>query len=270
MNRAHKTNNLLGVVTEEECSTMYGELRNALNATLSTFKNIELLKNNEIDEFDVLDELETAWICDYKVASNFGERASSMYSAITKCLRELVPNRENDNTVIDKYNKICSRLCDNAIGIDESDIEELTEVLTDLIGKITFVMRYEFALDGLVATYEATQSYAEMEILNSFKNYCSKIGLDDEKMLAEARGIIEVSNQFKAKVEFFEDYPDLEAPFEAIVGPTIADIDTEKLTLDLVKKVLTAEITPEQLAQLIPIDADCGSIDDDCSSMDAF
>lgn len=266
MNIKHETNTLLGVVSEEDCSLMYGELRNALNAATSTYKNLKLMQDGEMDEFDVLDELETAWICDYKVTSDFSERASSRFPAITKCLRELVPGKNDYETVIGRYNKICSRLCENALGIEESDVEELLTVLNDLIGKIVFTMRYEFALDKLVNTYEETQSYAEMEILNSFKNYCSKLGMDDEKMLTEARTIIALNEKFKSKVEFFEDYPELEAPFEAVMGPYIADIDTDKLTLELVRQLLTEEITPEILAQLIPADSDCDSTD----SMDSF
>ena len=114
----------------------------------------------------------------------------------------------------------------------------------DVLKNLLFIVYFEFDM-GSVNYEEKDGRYYIDEI---YDKYCKQYGLDPEE---HTKTIEDLKSVYKIKLNFFDEYPTLEEPFETMMGP--------KITLDIVKKVITGEMSDQQAYEILRD----GSDDDD-------
>ena len=86
-----------------------------------------------------------------------------------------------------------------------------------------------------------------------YDKFCKHYGLNPEEY---TKSINDLRSIYKIKLNFFDEYPELEEPFEAMMGPNIINIDEDKITLDIVKQVLKGDISDQQAYEILKEDGE--------------
>ena len=235
MRKEHHYSSIIRQFSTHDLVQLVYELHNALLTCVNTEQQIKKLKKEEIDAFDFMSEIEMLTITDFNTIIEYTNGVCSDYSSISRCLR-------------------------NAIGFNawagatDEELQALEEYTTELAGIFSHVLRYEFDLNGALKSYlDHDKNKEEMDIDVVFEQYCSKYNLDVIKTI---ESIIAINSVYKATLPIFDDYPELEEPFEAIMGPYLADIDPDALTMDIVKGVISGDIMPSQVYGLMHTEDD--------------
>ena len=111
------------------------------------------------------------------------------------------------------------------------------------------MLRYEFDLNSAMTSYlEHSNNKEEMDVDVVFEQYCARYNLD---IIDTIKSIIAINSVYKATLPIFEENPELEEPFEQVMGPYLADVDPDALTLEIVRGILSGNIIPSEVYKLM-------------------
>lgn len=252
MRKEHHYSSIIRQFSTHDLVQLVYELHNALLTCVNTEQQIKKLKKEEIDAFDFMSEIEMLTITDFNTIIEYTNGVCSDYSSISRCLRNAIGF--NEDGFVYRYNEVITDIVDAWAGATDEELQALEEYTTELAGIFSHVLRYEFDLNGALKSYlDHDKNKEEMDIDVVFEQYCSKYNLDVIKTI---ESIIAINSVYKATLPIFDDYPELEEPFEAIMGPYLADIDPDALTMDIVKGVISGDIMPSQVYGLMHTEDD--------------
>ena len=247
MKKEHKYNSLLKQFNVHELVDFVTELQDAMYNSANVLVLIKKLDSAESDEFTFMEELELLSIPNFKLTYVYAACSCSEYPPISRCLRKIV-GYANDG-LVQKYNQIISDIVDAWAGMTQAEHDALEKVTRELVSLYSFVLRYEFDLDAALESYNnCNKNENQMDIDYPFEQYCKKFNLP---LIDSIEKIILISQHYKPVLPVFDDYPELEEPFEQIMGPYITDIDPEQLSLDIVKNVINGSIKPVDVYALM-------------------
>ena len=247
MRKEHIYNSILKQFSIHDLVQLVYELHNSLITCVSTECQIKKLKNEEIDAFDFMSEIEMLTISNFDTISEYTNGACSEYSSITRCLRNAIGFSEDG--FIYRYNGVINDVVDAWAGPTDEELEALEKYTTELAGILSHVLRYEFDLDSAMATYlNRGENVQEMDVDVAFEQYCARYNLD---LIDTVKSILAVNSIYKATLPIFDENPELEEPFEQVMGPYLADIDPDALTIDIVRGILSGDIMPDKVYGLM-------------------
>lgn len=189
-------------------------------------------QNGDIDEFELMDEITSYAVFDYNNLSVCKTCAASVNQVVNKYLKQVLANLG-----VFSENLSCATDCVFQIGDDE--LQTLIDQAYNVVSGMVFFVMVEFNVFSLIG---ATTS--DYEIDEVFDGYCRKNQLDP---IAEADKLLALSKEYKMRIDLFDSCPELEDQFYIIMGPNVIGIDFSMLTLDMVRDVLSGDITPEEL-----------------------
>lgn len=258
MIKEHVYNNTLKKYNTVELVSVVKELVTCLQKSVETLRVLGRLQDGEIDEFDALEELELSECSDVAKVREYAYYASSTMDVINRVLRRCfgyaIDGEKTEQGTIDLLNKNINTVVDDWAGLTEDDIQVFNDLCTRIAADTAYVLKFEFGLEKTIEDYkENGKNELEADIDYVFRTYCDKYDLD---LILECDEIVELSKIYKPILPVFDDYPELEEAFEAVVGPYLADVDSNSLTLDIVKKVLNGDIKPEELYKLFENEED--------------
>ena len=206
--------------------------------------NLEaMLSDDEIDE--LLEVIESAEIQNFDAIVLFYNHCYSTWDSLNAYIKNTLVTIKEFNSIVQKYSN--SWTCPSM-----RDLTILYNYGRDVLKNLLFIVYFEFDM-GSVNYEEKDGRYYIDEI---YDKYCKQYGLDPEE---HTKTIEDLKSVYKIKLNFFDEYPTLEEPFETMMGPNIINIDESKITLDIVKKVITGEMSDQQAYEILRD----GSDDDD-------
>ncbi|NBH96626.1 hypothetical protein D7Y41_02775 [Anaerotruncus sp. 1XD22-93] len=248
MLKVHEYNGLLKEYKEEELVSVVADLYHNLNGAIKIMDCLAKFKNNELDEFEVLDELEMLVLGDAKGVCQYARNASSSVNAINRVLR-ITYGFKCDGVTEPGYRatldadiyKVVSVF--NGLSTEEADI--INGLAYAVASNAAYVLRHEFCLDEFIESYHNAGNNLEEAVIDvAFQQFCNEAGLG---AVETASSVLECSSIYKPALPVFDEHPELEEEFEKIVGANLADVDPESLTIDVVLKVLNGTIQPCEL-----------------------
>ena len=209
----------------------------------------EGLTDDQIDE--LLELIEDSIIRDYDGIKVFYEHCYSTWEALNSYIRTTL-------FTIEAFNEISNKIVSSWTCPTIKEFKTLHNYCISIVTNLIFIIYFEFDMDS-VNSEENGRFYID-EI---YDKYCKQYGFDPEtctQNMSELKGI------YKIRLDFFDEYPELEEPFETIMGPNLANTDEGKLTIGLVKQVLSGEISDSQLYDIVKYDDDDSAANTDISN----
>ena len=252
MLKKHEYNGLLKHYTEEELVMVVSNLYNCLQKSVVIIDKIKKFQDNEIDEFDLLDELELLTIGDVGYAREYAYNASSVSDAINRVFRTLfgyaLDKDNRDEGLVKVMDDNIMTLVDVYAGIKDEEAKRMNEIARAVASNAAYALKFEFSLQDTMQSYLKHDNNIELADVNAImQQFCNRYSLN---LIEEVEKILNLASIYKPVLPVFDAYPELEDSFERIVGPNLADVDPELLTLDIVMGVLQGIISPEELYTL--------------------
>lgn len=197
------------------------------------------LSDDDIDE--LLEIMESAEIQNYDAISLFYASFYSTWDSLNVHVRTTV-------FLIKEFNKLVNKHADAWICPSLEDLKTTINYATTIIKNLLFIAYYEFDM-GSVNVQEADGRFYIDEI---YDKYCKHYGLDPEectKIIGDLKSI------YKIKLSIFDEHPELEEPFEELMGPNLINVDDDKITLEIVKDVIEGKLTDQQAYEMIKDDS---------------
>ena len=247
MRKEHTYNSILKQFSTHDLVQLVYELHNSLITCVSTECQIKKFKHEEIDAFDFMSEIEMLTISNFDTIIEYTNVACSEYSSISRCLRNAIGFSEDG--FIYRYNEVINDVVDAWAGPTDEELTALEKYTTELAGIFSHVIRYEFDLNSAMTSYlEHSNNKEEMDVDVVFEQYCARYNLD---IIDTIKSIIAINSVYKATLPIFEENPELEEPFEQVMGPYLADVDPDALTLEIVRGILSGKIVPSEVYKLM-------------------
>lgn len=234
----HEANTKIGTLSA-------GNLLDFLNCSVTIVKNlqsfrgelsevlgevsIESLSDDELDS--LLELLEDSVVLDTTPLDLFVMYNYSRWGSLNKYLRDTIYYIKTYNALLEKYVQRWTRPT-------QEDLVKMKSYCESVLSNLLFIIYFEFDMGSVFE--EVSGRYYIDEIYNKF---CNQFGLDPEE---NSKAIEDLKKVFKIHLAIFDEYPELEEPFSVIMGPNLVDIDEEKLTLDIVTKVISGELSDSQ------------------------
>mgnify|MGYP004630129371 CR=1 FL=1 len=215
------------------------EAINLINDCKVMRETLQNLKDGKADEYDVADLLE-----DYSI---FGTESLSVYRQCnTSDKIEVNKYLNRVFTDLEVLKKRLNSAIDVMCCIEKDEIESLMKSLYKVISGFLYFVLIEFNVFECLSENGTVKDDAEVdEILAS---YCKRENTAVGKLVDQLYGL---SKEFVPKLDIFDSYPELEEPFQSIMGPSSACLDEKFLTLDMIKQVIDGTLSPDDLAQTI-------------------
>lgn len=240
----HESRNTIKNLTFEEILAFYSELEGSLIQISNVLSVVNSVGQPDgLDAWDALDELECV------VDSEPGTQAIASAAAVMEPVNTVVARYLYN--LVDPLQSWWSNLkaiVDSGCTLDETWINKIKESSTHLISIISYLIVSDFQLIGsLKVAAEGTEQFDEI-----FETHCSKRNVNPVSI---ATSIYELYKTYQVKFKWFEEYPELEEQFIDIMGPYYEGLQEDMLTLELVKSVISGEITPESLFASMELDS---------------
>lgn len=239
----HATSNLIRSLTTQELVAVFDETTTLLNNSVIIDKALADYQDGAIDGDELLDAFE-----DYGNAFRV-EHLNTFSKAYCSSVDELNKYLEKTMTKVVTLEHGIRVVKETYCEPDEEETKALRDTLYAVISGLSFFLYHEFALQMIIDSANA----GALELDEIVFSYCGENNKDAEKV---ASTIAEYVKQYKMSLEIFDEYPEKEIEFEKIMGPYVVGVAEERLTLELVDKVLTGVITPEELCKLTQLDDD--------------
>lgn len=181
-----------------------------------------VLTDDDIDE--LLEIIEAAEIQNFDAIIKFYNHCYSTWDSLNAYIKNTLVIIKEFNVIVTKYSS--SWTCPSF-----RDLNTLSTYGKDIIKNLLFIVYFEFDMESVNCQEKDERFYID-EIYDKF---CKHYGLNPEEY---TKSINDLRSIYKIKLNFFDEYPELEEPFEAMMGPNIINIDEDKITLDIVKQVL--------------------------------
>lgn len=243
MIKKHITNNCIHETSLQDLIVFIQEMLQTSDSCLEILSNLEDRKSNEIDKDELVEILEESVLCNTSQITFFRKVGASQYTSLNQYLGDILDEITCVNDII---NKVCSA----GIWFTDEQEQQIQEHVESIIGGIAYVLWYEFDLETYLHQIEVEDKGVDADIDVAYKSYVGSFA-NDKGAYEIAKSIRENKIKYKFKLKIFDENPELEEPFENLMGPFLAEVIDEFLTLDLVKDLLDGRITPEGLITIL-------------------
>ena len=221
---------------DEEVSSYIKEVSESDKASSLAKPELEtFLSDDEIDE--LLEIIEAAEVQNFNAIIKFYNHCYSTWDSLNAYIKNTLVTIKEFNLIVKKYSS--SWTCPSY-----RDLSTLSSYAKDVIQNLLFIVYFEFDMESVNCQETDGRFYID-EIYDKF---CKHYGLDPEEY---TKSINDLKSIYKIKLSFFDEYPELEEPFETMMGPKMINIDEDKLTLEIVKQVLSGELTDQQAYEIL-------------------
>jgi hypothetical protein len=239
----HDFSNLVMTPKRENFFDFFLQAYDAINKLQSTIDVIDDYHSGELDELDELDELENQNLDSVEAIVLFSRGGFSTKPAMYICARNVVVH-------INDYNTFLSEHVDYGMTLEDSEQDLLSAKCKKIISELLYLLWYEFDVEEQLNRIKAGEDFID-EIV---KMYCDSFCIEQKVIL---ENIETLRDKFPFHLSIFEDYPEYESQFEALMGPLLGAVDEAKISIELVKKVIDGRLTPDELLEeLNGLDAD--------------
>lgn len=233
----HKTNDIIRKFSQENVLEALDDALYVIDVFVDIHETLNKYLENRIDEDDVEDLLDTCLDNSMGVLNGMAECSGSCDYRINKYLRQ----------TMERYYFIKEKL-ECIVDWSEASIKKMDEDVCLTIAGFVFYVINEFQLYQTLECIENEASEIDMDVI--FKNWLSD---NFETVTERVETLFRLHNEFKPKLDFFDEHPELESPFEKIMGPAIVAIDENKafidenvFTVELVQSVIDGSVTPSE------------------------
>lgn len=215
---------------------------------------IEALDETE-DEFELLDILEESILENITELMDYGCHSCSACDSINRVTSKYIKDEvflDTDSgeeieriSTVTVFNKKLEDIVNLGAGVTDEERKEIGELSTELAGFFSYFLKFEF---GVKDTYDDKSEKSvldEADINSVFMAYCKRMNLDIAKTVDT---IIAVGNVCRMRIPIFDEFPELEEAFDNIMGFYANDLNTDLLTIEMVRDVCDGTIEPVDLA----------------------
>lgn len=241
----HESDNTIKKVTNDEMIEFFREALHLIKLSHEIISIGEDFESEEIDEDDEIELLEDCINEDINAIIMYKNSCLSIYSSINFYMQDLLE-------LITTNNKNIQSICDSGVYVTEEWRNLLKDQNEKIIGGMCYVLWYDFQFEKYVETSSAGDAVVD----NILKGYCDAENVTVDSVVSY---IMQMKKEYKFKLLVFDECPEKEEPFIAVMGPYLGNLDQSKLTMALVDKVLSGDITPEELCSQLALSA--GSVE---------
>lgn len=236
----HEIQTVVNSMRKDELNACFAEAYTVVNQLIEIRSALERWHQGEDDEDELFDNLDTYSYFAYGNLQHFSDWAVSKDVILNKYLMRVMSSFD----VVQKNVHIIS---ESGVVPTQEEYESLRNGLYRVISGILYFIIYEFSLRDTVLAARDSDDVPVDEVLS---HYCASKGKD---LIDFVVSVCELGDKYKFKLDFFDDYPDKEADFEKMMGPSIVGIDESALTLDLVNAVIEGRLTPSELLEVMNV-----------------
>lgn len=194
---------------------------------------------------DVVDAMDANRLADINVLKELANSRVSMNNSFNNYFCRIVLKI---STLADNMKLACD------IGdMDDDELKVIRDGVHDSLAGVLYVLLWEF---GCFDTYSTAKEKPEDPVIDELlyreigRNIASVNGAV-ACSVEFAENVRNKSTVFKMKLDIFDKAPEKEAPFEAVLGPRIGDIDQKKLTMEMVDDIISGKMLAEELVEKI-------------------
>lgn len=246
----HEFSNNITTPKREQFFSFFMQLKSGIEILKETLNIEDEAESGDLDPFDELDALGMQKINDLQGLVNFARGSYSAKPAMYVCARDTLAHLKN-------YNKLLSDYVGFGMFLDEESRAVLRNTSTKIISEMAYMLWFEFDLD----VHEEKIANGEDYIDEIVKMYCDTYSVSVEQIVKFAK---DTRQAFPFHLSIFDDYPELEEDFEAIMGPDLGALIGVDLTIEQVRKIISGAMTPEELL------AQVASYGEDLKELDQF
>lgn len=252
----HAGSNLITIPKREHFFEFFVQARNCINKLKETKSILEDAAEGDIDCFEELDALESQRIEDYSGLSIFVKNAVTTNNSVFVCARDVVNH-------INLYNEKITEFTGYGITLEGEDRKLLSERVHKIISELLYMLWFEFNAEEQLEQLEAGNDYID-EIV---KMYCDTFSLNQKNVLLTLK---KEREEFPFHLSIFDDYPEYESDFEAVMGPSLGSLADKEITIMQVKAVINGSITPEELVDTLSDPTNASDSSDDVKTLNSF
>lgn len=241
MIKEHALSEIVTKINKETILQGFGAMVTDYNTMKEFYSNLKDLSIGDLDGDDFLDICTDINFESCSICQAFSKLHISMSEAINSYFCE----------TSDKFSQLEERISEIAKSYCEPDDKELESLLSltyDVIAGFVFMFWSDY---GCCETMRSVTSKEEPVFDEIVYNYFAKFTIAQdkrhEKCIAFAEDVEENAKLFKIKLAIFDDIPEKEEEFRAIVGPDIGRIDPAKLTITIVNRVCDGDMSVDDL-----------------------
>lgn len=223
---------------EEEIGELLKDVSDREDITLAKVDLESILSDDEIDE--LLETLESSEIQNFDALSAFYSNFYSTWDSLNVHVRNTI-------YIISEFNNLVRRYAESWTCPSMSDLKTTLLHCNTIIKNLLFIAYFEFDMNSVNVKENDGRFYID-EI---YDKYCKHYNLNPEE---HTKTINDLRAIYKIKLSIFEEHPELEEPFEELMGPNMVNIDEDKLTLQIVKDVINGKITDTQAYEMVKVD----------------
>lgn len=232
-----KQRNIVGVLNKDQLKRVIGESINYIRAGLKIDVTIKKTDFSDVYEKEDMELEMISRFAELATPSNLAlmkQNCSSYCSAVnSRCTGFL--------TAIERVSTLCNSYTLAYIPLTQVEKEELCSELQELLSHGANFLYYQFNMIDFIESVTAkTDPVVNIELAS----YCT----DKKIKFAEViKFIRDVNSKYRATMEVFEEYPEYEEAFIAMVGPYYQDFEKymKLLNLNVVKRIISGALSVE-------------------------
>lgn len=270
MIKKHEISETLGTARQETSTKVFSEAYGMISDFLYILQGIESYRDGASDEVDVLGTMADCQDAQHQCIEAYACKCNSTDQAIQRLLyKDFVsvnmihfnsdtPSdtdgvQSMEDSLVAKLYKNIDVIVDNGC-FDEEELNTIEKQVCELLGNLAFFLQYEFCI---LESFRSREALVKQGVTNYADNEdfvldacvydavnSGNAGLDLDTVI---NTVMEVAENFRASLELFEEYPELENPFIEAMGSYYADVDEDNLTIDIVRGVLDGSISPDKV-----------------------
>ena len=221
--------NYSNLIFKEEID--FADLFSRLNRTRQSLQElINAVKEEDYD--DILDAADDILI-DMDMVKMYSEYFISNNPVLNQTITRAV-------TSIEEFTKDLQEVC----SLNSDTLQEFSDRAKYVCGVYATILYFDFGLTG-INLEDVSKSSIESCVRSVTDN------MTDEQLKDFVMTLFEEISWCRSSINAFVLYPDLEEPFYNIMGPSAALLDDEFLTIDDINDIISGELDPDALIQLI-------------------
>lgn len=230
MTKKHEVSNLIFAASKDDMGSFFDAAVRTICSLDKLYEVLVAFEDGDFTEDEVYDELVEYEFVDTNVLLTVGRGFVSITDSYNKYL----------NRTADVYEVLVSnvmQLVGDGRDPDNDDVDILKKEIAYVIGGLSYFLVCDFNIADTLKHYNADASNYEIdEVFDSYVKF-NGLAVDDACML-----LIEFSDRYKFRLDFFDGYPELEEPFMEITGPDYNLIPEGSLTIDIVKGIIEGKV----------------------------
>ena len=233
----HNSDKVISDVSIEIFTSFFKDSVSVINKLVSLHGMLVDFNNGIVSDDDMFDELD-----DLSIKINSIQLVSECRTSVVNS-----NNRYLINTVstLERFLENVRGLVDLGRYPDAKDAEILAEQVHYVIGGLAYFMIYDFGIDQFL--FKIADGVKSPDVDEVFVAYCKGFGVNPINF---GKDLVEIHKAHKFKLDVFDECPELEEPFEKIMGPDYNIVPEGMLDIGLVKNVISGELALHELLQL--------------------